>query len=51
MRRRYRIRSRSEDDRTDAMDEARDNVFLARRGYYDALDDLDELEAAGLEPD
>lgn len=32
-----------------AVDEARDNVRLTRREYYDALDELEELEGVGPE--
>lgn len=45
MRRRY-LRSRDEERYLDAVDEARDNVRLARRDYHEALDELDELEAS-----
>ncbi|MCY3927211.1 MAG: hypothetical protein OXG81_02915 [Acidobacteria bacterium] len=31
------------------MDEARDNVRLARREYFEALDELEELEGVGPE--
>lgn len=50
MRRRYQIRSRDEARYMDALDEARENVFRARRDYHDALDELEELEDAGPEP-
>lgn len=35
----YRIRSRDEGRYLEAVDEARENVFFARREYYDALDE------------
>ena len=43
MRPRY-LRSRDRERYLDAVDEARENVRLARRDYQDALDELDELE-------
>lgn len=50
---RYRPSLRSRDDDREryleALDDARDNVRLARRHYHEALDDLDELEAVGPE--
>lgn len=50
MRRRYlRSRDRDEERYLEALDEARDNVRLARREYHEALDDLEELEAVGPE--
>ncbi|MXX75672.1 MAG: hypothetical protein F4210_13950 [Holophagales bacterium] len=48
MRRRY-LRSRDTERYREALDEARDNVRLARRDYHEALDELDELEAVGPE--
>ncbi len=50
MRPRHRIRSRGEERYLGAVDEARENVRLARRDYHDALDELEELEAEGPEP-
>ena len=44
-----RLRSRDEERYLDAVDEARENVRLARREYHDALDELDDLEAVGPE--
>lgn len=44
-----RLRSRDEERYLDAVDEARDDVRLARREYYAALDALDELESVGPE--
>lgn len=38
------LRSRDRERYMDALDEARENVRLARREYRDALDELDELE-------
>ena len=50
MRRRYRIRSRDEERCPEAIDEARDNVRLARREYHEALDELEELEHGTEDP-
>lgn len=44
-----RLRSRDEERYLDAVDEARENVRLARRQYHDALDELEDLEAVGPE--
>ncbi len=42
---RHRIHDGELDRRhIEAIDEARENVRLARRDYHDALDELDELE-------
>lgn len=46
MRPRYRIRSRDDERYLDALDEARDNLRIARREYHEALDELEELEAS-----
>lgn len=43
MRPRY-LRSRDRERYTEAVDEARENVRLARREYHDAMDQLKELE-------
>lgn len=43
--RRRRIHDRELERRhVEAIDEARENVLVARDRYYDALDELDELE-------
>lgn len=49
MRRRYRLRSRDEERYLEAIDEARENVRIARRDYHEALDNLEDLEAVGPE--
>ena len=38
------LRSRDRERYLDAVDEARENVRLARQDYHDALDKLDDLE-------
>ena len=44
---RHRIHDRELERRQiEAIDEARENVLVARDQYYDALDELDELEDA-----
>ena len=43
MRPRY-LRSRDREDYLEAIDEAKQNVRIARREYHEALDELDELE-------
>ena len=47
--RRLRSYDRERERRLEAIDEARGNVLLARRDYYDALDELEELEGVGTE--
>ena len=42
--RRLRSYDRERERRLEAIDEAREDVLLARRDYYGALDELDELE-------
>ena len=49
MRPRHRTRSRDDERYLEAVDEARENVRLARRDYHDALDELEELEHIGPE--
>lgn len=48
MRPRY-LRNRDRERYMDAVDEARENVRLARRDYHDALDELDDLEDRDLD--
>ena len=47
--RRLHSRDRERERYFNAVDEARTNVRLARREYYDALDELEELEGVGPE--
>jgi len=44
-----RLRARDHERYLDALDEARENVREARREYYDALNELEDLEAVGPE--
>lgn len=50
LRRRYRIRSRDEERYLEAVDEARENVRVARRDYHNALDELEVLEDGPEDP-
>ena len=50
MRPRYRIRSHDHERYLETVDEARENVLLARRDYHEAIDELEELEDTGPDP-
>ena len=46
-----RLRARDRERYVDALDEARENVRLARRNYHDALDELSDLEDMAVGPE
>ena len=46
-----RLRARDRERHLRLMDEARENVRLARREYHDALDELSDLEEMAVGPE